>query len=1251
MGRSTSGGFEPCRINKSCEDNSITKPVRPGGHPGGPKLTKTMHLKTLDVVRKKIIFKKNFFRTANCKVSRGRSLLTTQNWLIMKLTSILLVAGLIQASASGLAQTVTLAGKNITLEKVFREIHYQTGYNFFYKNEWLQQTEKINIYVKDAPLQDVLDICFKRQSLSFTIVDKSIVVRKEEGRAARPGAEEVVFRKIDGTVVDEIGKPVNNATVSILGKAAATQTDAAGKFSIDAIPGDVLLISYVGYNTEKITVLEGKTSYNLSLKLSTKQLSDVEVVAVGYESMRKKDITGAVSVVNVENMNKQPTNQITSQLQGQAPGVTIIGSGQPGSQPQVRIRGINTFGDNTPLYVVDGVPTLNISDLNPNDISSVQILKDAGAASIYGSRAANGVIILTTKKGKNGKPVVSYDSYTGVQTVSRNNVWHTLSPLDMAQLKFNALKNSGTPINAGAPDILYGTGPTPVLPDYITPAGAKEGDPSVNPSLYYVKPNYTNPSDPNSFYQITRANKTGTDWFREITRSAPITNQNLNVSGGTDNARYLFSFNYFDQQGAMINTYLKKYAIRSNTSFAISRNIHIGENLSYTISDNPKVSTLDGGSAIGYSFRDQPIIPVYDIMGNYGGTNSNASLGDSPNPVATLKRTANNRGLDRRLFGNVFADIDVLKNFTIHTSFGGEDFNGNAQSFNYPTYENKENTLTNSYSDSSYSGYNWTWTNTLSYHTVIDGVHSIKVLGGVESYDEESKRLGAIGYGYFSFDPAYTTLSSASGSITARSSRVGYGLWSQFGRLDYAYNDKYLISATVRRDGSSKFKTHRYGVFPAVTAAWRLSQEKFLENVAWLTDLKVRGGWGIMGNQINLGADNAYYTFKGNKNNSYYDLTGTNNSVMQGFSVGQIGNPDAKWERDVNTNIGIDASLFKGTIDITADYYIKDINDLLYNPTLPGTYGTGTVPYQNVAAMRNQGVDFSISGRKNIGRDWRLSTVLTFTSFNNKVTKVTQSTNYFLSGNSRNFGGQFIRNQVGHPVGSFYGYKITGFWNNANDLTNADATAQHATGDPSAIYQTDEGVGRFRYADVNGDGQITEADRTFLGNPNPKFNYGINLGAAYKNFDLSIFFYGVKGNQIWNQVRWWTDFYPSFAGAKSHTALYDSWTPTHMNAKAPIQENVGYASTNANPNSYYVESGSYLRAKNILLGYSLPETLLKRVSVQSLRFYVQVTNLFTITKYSGMDPEINGNGVTEFGIDEGAYPNSRQYLVGVSLKF
>lgn len=424
-----------------------------------------------------------------------------------------------------------------------------------------------------------------------------------------------------------------------------------------------------------------------------------------------------------------------------------------------------------------------------------------------------------------------------------------------------------------------------------------------------------------------------------------------------------------------------------------------------------------------------------------------------------------------------------------------------------------------------------------------------------------------------------------------------------------------------------------------------------MDGVSWVSDLKVRGGWGIMGNQQNLGSDNAFNTYVGNKQSSYYDISGTNNSVQQGFQQGQIANPDAKWEKDINTNIGFDATLFKGAINITADYYIKSIRDLLYNPELPGTYGRGVAPYVNIAQMQNKGVDLSISGHTKLTRDLSFDATLTFTSYNNKITKVTDATNYFLSGDVRTFSDKFVRNQVGHAVGSFYGYKIAGFWNSADEIATADQKAQQATGSSDATYQTDEGVGRFRYADVNGDGQITADDRTILGNPSPSFNYGINLGLTYKNFDFSIFIYGSQGNKVWNQVRWWTDFYSSFLGAKSYTALYDSWTDAHHNAKVAIQEADGNTATNGVPNSYFVENGSYLRAKNLVLGYTLPKTMLQKVGIESLRVYVQAVNLFTVTKYSGQDPEINGKGVTEFGIDEGSYPSVRQFTAGVNLKF
>jgi TonB-linked SusC/RagA family outer membrane protein len=566
-------------------------------------------------------------------------------------------------------------------------------------------------------------------------------------------------------------------------------------------------------------------------------------------------------------MNRQPTSQIAEQLQGQAAGVTVIGSGQPGEAPQVRIRGINTFGDNTPLFVIDGVPTQSITDFNPNDVASVQVLKDAGAASIYGSRASNGVIIITTKKGRTGKPQVAYDAYYGTQVPKHGNIFRILSPQDMAQLKFNALSNSGTPVTSTSADPLYGQGPNPVLPDYIFPEGAKEGDPAVDPKLYYINPNFTDQDDYNSFYHIVRANKNGTDWYHSVFAHAPINSQNISVSGASDKAKYLMSFNYYDQQGILMKTYLKKYTIRANTSFNVSKAIRVGENLSYSVSMNPHIDALQAYSAVAYTFREQPIIPVYDIMGNYAG-NYGGQLGDSHNPVAVQQRTANDRTQDNRLFGNVYAEADIVKGLMLRTSFGGSVTNGQSHSFSWPTYEDQENQLTNSYTEDSYYGNTWTWTNTLQYNKVFAGVHSLQLLLGTEAYDSHSGTLHGTTFGYFVFDPNFTTLTTGSGSVQTASTRASEGLWSQFARFDYGFKDRYLLSGTLRRDGSSKFRNHQYGWFPAVTAAWRLSEEDFMKGIEWLSDLKIRGGWGIMGNQLNLSSDNAFSTYVANKESS-----------------------------------------------------------------------------------------------------------------------------------------------------------------------------------------------------------------------------------------------------------------------------------------------------------------------------------------------------------------------------------------------
>jgi TonB-linked SusC/RagA family outer membrane protein len=819
----------------------------------------------------------------------------------------------------------------------------------------------------------------------------------------------------------------------------------------------------------------------------------------------------------------------------------------------------------------------------------------------------------------------------------------------MADLKWRAYKNSGlTPTG-----ILYGKGDAPVLPDYIQPEGAMEGDPGTDPSEYYVDPDYTG-DEYYDFHRITKANKRGTDWYHAIFKPAPITSHNLTISGGGDNGNYLFSLNYFDQKGTLIYTYLKRYSIRSNTQYNVSRHIRVGENMVFSVSDNHGADILTGNSSdapISSAFRMQPIVPVYDIMGNFAGTYGQ-ELGDAANPVAIMYRKKNDKGLDNRLFGNVFADIDFLKYFTFHTSFGGAIDGGWSHSFDYPTYENSENTQTNEYEEGSYHGYNWTWTNTLTFQKIFSNDHRLKVMIGSESHEEKGGSSGGSTQDYFSFDPDYVDLSTGSGVRSNYSSDYQSALYSLFGRVDYAYKDKYLVSGTLRRDGSSKLVNYRYGWFPAVSAAWRISKEKFMADIPWLTDLKVRGSWGIMGNQRNLDADNAYTLYNSSRSASYYDIRGTNNSTVLGFQQARIGNPDAKWESDVNADAGIDATLFDGKLEITADYYWKNIKDLLYDPELPGVAGVASPPYINIANMKNTGIDLSASGNMDITSNLKLNATLTFTTYKNTILKVSGDADYFDE--------DHIRNQVGHSLSTFFGYKIAGFWDDQAEIDQADALAQKVTGDEDAVYQEEEGVGRFRYADINGanekgeltgkpDGQITPADRTYLGNPNPVFTAGLNLGLTYRSFDFSVFLYDVYGNKIWNGVKWWTDFF-NHSGANSKTALYDSWTPDHHHAKAPIQLYVSNFSTNGESNSYFVENGSYLRVKNVQVGYTFPKSLLSGIGIQYFRIYLQAANLFTFTRYTGIDPEIGG-GVTEFGVDDGTYPSQREFLAGISLTF
>ncbi|MGZ5246538.1 MAG: SusC/RagA family TonB-linked outer membrane protein [Flavitalea sp.] len=1043
-------------------------------------------------------------------------------------------------------------------------------------------------------------------------------------------------RSVSGKVTSDVDKqPIFGATVSVKGTNVATQTNSEGNFTL-TVPSDrnTLVISFVGFESIEATVTGG--TMNISMKERTTTLTDV--VVTGYSSQAKKDITGSVAVVKTEDLKSVPASNAESQLQGRASGVTVTTSNQPGDGAQVRIRGFGSFTDNNPLFIIDGVPTGGLGGLNPNDIESMQVLKDAAAASIYGSRASSGVVIVTTKKGKAGSAKVSYNMYYGTQDPGKG--WtNLLNTQEMADLTWLSFRNAGqvnqTTGNPTHPQ--YGGGANPVIPDYILPGGKFEGDPDVNPSRYFLTP------DDN--YLIVKANKLGTNWYKEITQNAPIMNHNISMSGGADKSRYMFSFDYFDQKGIIIENYFKRYTARLNTEFNVKKNIRIGENLQVLVSQDNRAGNNGEGTEIGMAYRNQPIIPVYDIAGNFAGTKG-PSIGNAANPVATRLRAKDNQGNNIGIFGNMYAEVDFLRHFTARTSFGGNIYQYDYSTYDFKTYERSENNTGNSYFEEFGRGRSWTWTNQITYRNTFAEKHDVTVLAGTEAVEDWGRVINAGRSNYFVDNPDFRALNTGgSGLRNSGTPFTPRSLYSVFGKIDYVFNNKFLASATVRRDGSSAFGPNfRYGTFPAFSVGWRVSEEQFMKNVKWISDLKIRGSYGELGNQRPVSPANAFSQFSGGLGSSYYDINGTSTSIIQGFEQSFVGNPNGKWETNVTTNIGIDATLFNGKTEIVLEWYRKETNDLLFSLAQVSSGGAAVSANPaafNVGGMRNSGIDLLINQRANLGgrNGVKLDATFTFTTYNNEITKIAEGIPFFEydNGERGRVGGVFIRNQVGNPVASFYGYQVIGLFQSAEDVTKSPT-------------QDGAGPGRFKYQDANGDGAITPDDRVFFGDPNPDFTAGLNLNFSYKSFDLSTFFYTVQGKDVINYVKWWTDFFPSFQGGKSKAALYESWLPNRTNTNVPIAENISNFSNNNAPNSYFMEDGSYIRMKNLTLGYTLPEGLTNRVKIDRLRIYVQATNLFTITNYSGLDPEIGGDD-RGFGFDAGVYPTVKQYLVGLNLNF
>jgi len=1059
-------------------------------------------------------------------------------------------------------------------------------------------------------------------------------------------------KTVKGKVIGPDAKPVFGATVAVKNTNVATTTEADGSYSI-TLPGNsnVLVFSFIGYDVSEVSATGDQV--DVVMKLQTTTLN--EVVVTGYSAQRKKDITGAVTVVNVAQMKTQPSTDAASQLQGRASGVTVVQNGIPGAGATVRIRGLGSFNNNSPLYVIDGVQSGSISGLNPNDIESMQVLKDAASGSIYGVRGSNGVIIVTTKKGKKRGVSVTYDMYYGVQQPGEG--FDLLNAQEEANLLFLAKKNSG----AATTGSVFGNGTTPVLPDYIFYTGAPNngvpimaGNPGVDPNKYQL--DYGRLGDPGySPYIIVPTSKSGTNWYDEITRTAPMQNHNVTMSSATESSRFLLSLNYFDQDAITITNFYKRYTARMNSEFTIMKGFRVGENLQVFSAEANTPGNNTEGAIIAQTFRPMSLIPVFTIReGDYAGTAGGSGFGtwgNAKNPVAVLERNRSNRNNNVNLFGNLYAELDIAKHFTVRSSFGGNINTSNTYTYPFIEYEHVENTANTTYTENFVRNANWIWTNQLSYRANF-GKHNIAAVAGIESQKGGGRQVigGATSFYSYNYQPFLNLQNGTTQNLGGSNTFTPTTIFSQFIKADYAYNGKYLLSATVRRDGSSKFlEPNTQSTFPAFSLGWRISDENFMNGIQFINDLKIRGSWGKMGNEAAASAINAVTTFGSNRQSSWYDITGTQNNPQEGFYLSFVGNPLGKWEESVTTNIGFDATLFNNSTEIVFDYYEKKTEDLLYNPSgqaIGGGVAVNNPSFRNVGSMKNNGVDLLINNKLNITKAIRLNTTLTFTTYKNEITSINGDQEFFdfnsPLGEANRIGQNATRNFVGKPVNTFYGYQVIGLFQ-----TDAEATAWNQAG---------AGKGRFKYADINGDKKIDAGDRTIIGDPNPSFSYGINLGTEYKAFDISAFFYGVAGKDIFNFTRWWTDFSSGFPGGRSKRALYESWLPdgSRPDAKTPMQETVAVAggfSTSGQVNSYYVEDGDYFRLRNLTIGYTLPASLSSKIRISKARIYIQGTNLFTITNYSGLNPDVISTDDRAASVDVGSYPLVKQFFIGANISF
>jgi TonB-linked SusC/RagA family outer membrane protein len=974
----------------------------------------------------------------------------------------------------------------------------------------------------------------------------------------------------------------------VKGTTTGTVTDAQGRFSL-AVPDEkaVLAFSFIGYVTEEVAV-GNRTQLNVRLVADIQSLS--EVVVVGYGTQQRRDVTGSVASVKEAEIKAVPVTGVDQALQGRAPGVQVIqNSGAPGGSVSVRVRGVGTVGNSEPLYVVDGVPFMNSSDnssnvnilntLNPNDVVSIDVLKDASATAIYGARGANGVVIITTKRGQAGKPVVNFDSYYGVQGVAKRV--DLLDASEFAALNNDVLTNGGKKTN----------------PDFADPASLGKG----------------------------------TDWLDEIFRPAPIQSYNLAASGGNDKTQFALSGGYFRQDGIIIGSDFKRYSVRLNLDSRLSDKIRIGNSLSISRTEQRAVTTdEDTKSGLVFLAMNQlPTLPVYRD-GTYAGPEGPIEyVGDKSNPVGRALEIDN--FLTRnRLLGSVYGEWDILEGLRFRTNLGLDVLFRTSSAFE-PDYQwggirHSPATV----DDRASNELIWLAENTLTYTRTFGGKHALTALAGTTAQNAASQGLGARD-GRYPYN-GVQSLNIGSGTYGAESSRDGWSLLSYIGRVNYAFADKYLFTGTVRVDGSSRFgASNRYGVFPSGSVAWRVSQEGFMQHLPVVSDLKLRASYGATGNQ-EIGLYGYATLLSGNQNYVF------NDQITVGVGPTTLPNPDVRWESVKQANLGIDLALFNNRVALTADVFDKTTTGMLLGIPIALSSGYRSASAVNAGRVQNQGLELGLNTRNLDGGALTWNTDFNITFIKNKVLDL--SVGQPIPGGGIDFNQTITRTQAGHPIGAFYGYVTDGIFQSADEVK------------AHAVQQPGTAPGDIRFRDVNPDGIINDDDRTFIGNPIPRFTFGLTNNLAFKGFDLSLFLSGVYGNDVFNANR---IFNEQMSGAFNQTTeTLNRWRSPEQPGNGKMPRAVwDDPNTNARTSDRYVEDGSYLRIRNLTLGYTLPQALAQTLRISRLRVYASAQNLHTFTRYKGFDPEVGpyrGNSLQN-GVNNGTYPVARVLLAGVNVSF